>query len=69
MRKLRTIEMQRLSIEEFKEADKAVRQVLEDIHFDGIGVVESDMPRASNEKAFASACRNLAYLREIQMID
>lgn len=48
---------------------KAVKQALEDIHFDGIGVVESDMPKAPNEKAFASACRNLAYLREIQLID
>ena len=48
---------------------KAVKQALEDIHFDGIGVVESDMPKASNERAFASACRNLSYLREIQMID
>lgn len=48
---------------------KAVKQALEDIRFDGIGVVESDMPRASNERAFASACRNLSYLREIQMID
>ena len=26
-------------------------------------------PKASNERAFASACRNLSYLREIQMID
>lgn len=48
---------------------QAVRQALEDIHFDGIGVVESDMPKASNERAFASACRNLSYLREIRMID
>ncbi len=48
---------------------KAVRQALEDIHFEGIGVVESDMPKASNEKAFASACRNLSYLREIGMIE
>lgn len=48
---------------------KAVKQALEDIRFDGIGVVESDMPKASNERAFASACRNLSYLREIQMID
>lgn len=46
-----------------------IKRVLEEIGFDGIGVVESDMPKASNEKAFAAAKRNLNYLREIQLID
>lgn len=46
-----------------------VRQVLDDIGFSGIAVVESDMPRATTAQAFASAKRNLNYLREIHMID
>lgn len=47
----------------------ALKPILDEIGFDGIGVVESDMPRADNAKVFASARRNLDYLREIRIID
>lgn len=46
-----------------------VKRVLDEIDFSGIGVVEGDMPLASNEVIFASAKRNLEYLREIGMIE
>ncbi|MCI9485207.1 MAG: TIM barrel protein [Clostridiaceae bacterium] len=46
-----------------------IRRVIEDIGFSGIAVVESDMPRATNAQAFASAKRNLQYLRELGIID
>lgn len=45
-----------------------IRRVLTDIEFSGIAVVESDMPRATNAQAFASAKRNLEYLRQIEII-
>ncbi|MDR1894408.1 MAG: sugar phosphate isomerase/epimerase [Spirochaetales bacterium] len=45
-----------------------LKQTLDNIGFSGIAVIEMDMPRASTEKAFAAAKRNLAYLREIRMI-
>lgn len=48
---------------------KKIKQVLDDVNFNGIAVVESDMPRATNAQTFASAKRNLNYLREIHMID
>lgn len=47
----------------------ALKPLLDEINFDGIGVIESDMPRADNAKVFASAQRNLNYLREIHIID
>jgi inosose dehydratase len=46
-----------------------LKAVLDEINFNGIGVIEMDMPRASTEQAFNAAKRNLAYLREIRMID
>lgn len=46
-----------------------VKKVIDEIGFSGIAVVESDMPRATTEQAFASAKRNLNYLREIHLID
>ena len=46
-----------------------VKKVIDEIGFSGIAVVESDMPRATTEQAFASAKRNLNYLREIHRID
>lgn len=45
-----------------------IRRVMEEIHFGGIAVVESDMPRATNAQAYASAKRNLNYLRDIRVI-
>jgi inosose dehydratase len=46
-----------------------LKKVLDEINFNGIGVVEQDMPKASNERIFTSAKRNLEYLRTINMID
>lgn len=48
---------------------KDLKTTLDEIGFTGIGVVEQDMPRASNDKIFRSAKRNLEYLRKIEMID
>lgn len=47
---------------------EALRDLLEEIGFEGIGVIEQDMPRATNAQAFAAAKRNLEYLRSIHMI-
>lgn len=46
-----------------------IKRVLDDVNFDGIAVIESDMPRATNAQAAASARRNLDYLKEVHMID
>ena len=46
-----------------------IKSVLDEVGFNGIAVVESDMPRATNAEAAASAKRNLDYLREIHIID
>ena len=46
-----------------------IKKVIDEIGFNGIAVVESDMPRATTEQAFASAKRNLNYLRDIHLID
>lgn len=48
---------------------KDLKSVLDDINFNGIAVVESDMPKATNAQAFASAKRNLEYLRYLKIID
>lgn len=47
----------------------ALKQTIDAIGFDGIGVIEQDMPRATTEQAFAAAKRNLEYLRQVQIID
>lgn len=47
----------------------ALRDTIDEIGFEGIGVIEQDMPRATTDQAFASARRNLDYLREIHLID
>lgn len=47
----------------------ALRDTIDEIGFEGIGVIEQDMPRATTEQAFAAARRNLDYLREIHLID
>ncbi len=46
-----------------------IRRALDEMDFNGIAVVESDMPRATTEQAFASARRNLDYLREVHIIE
>ena len=48
---------------------KEIKNVLDEIDFNGIAVVESDMPQATNAQAAASGVRNLNYLREIKIID
>ncbi|QQO09135.1 sugar phosphate isomerase/epimerase family protein [Breznakiella homolactica] len=45
-----------------------LKKILDSINYQGIGVIEMDMPRATTDQAFAAAKRNLEYLREIQMI-
>lgn len=46
-----------------------LKTALDEIHFSGIGVIEQDMPKATAAQAFEAAKRNLAYLKEIGMID
>lgn len=48
---------------------KELKNVLDEIQFNGIGVIEQDMPNATPEIAFAAAKRNLSYLKEVKMID
>ncbi len=48
---------------------RELHAALERIGFDGIGVIEQDMPRATTAQAFAAAKRNLAFLKEIGLID
>lgn len=46
-----------------------LKKVVDEIGFEGIGVIEQDMPKATTQQAFDAAKRNLAYLRSIGMID
>jgi len=46
----------------------ALRDVLEQINFAGIGVVEQDVPNATAEEATHMAKHNLDYLKKIQLI-
>lgn len=48
---------------------EALRDTIAQIGFEGIGVIEQDVPRATTSQAFAAAKRNLEYLREIHLID
>lgn len=45
-----------------------LKEVLDEINYRGIGVIEQDMPKASTKQAFAAAVRNLEYLKGIHMI-
>jgi inosose dehydratase len=45
-----------------------LKQLLDEINYTGIGVIEMDMPHASAEEAFEAAKRNLVFLRNIRMI-
>jgi len=47
---------------------KKLKGILDDIQFEGIGVIEMDMPGAAPEAAFEAAKRNLHYLRDIRMV-
>ena len=42
--------------------------VLREMNYDGIAVIEQDMPKADNAYAYAAAKRNLEYLKSIKMI-
>ena len=46
-----------------------LKETLDSIDFQGTGVIEMDMPRASTMEAFAAAQRNLAYLKAIAVIE
>lgn len=45
-----------------------IKEFLDTINFDGIAVIEQDMPKANTEVAFAAAKRNLEYLKKIKVI-
>lgn len=45
-----------------------VKALLEELHFEGVGVIEQDVPNATTDEAFAIAKRNLNYLRDIKLI-
>jgi inosose dehydratase len=45
-----------------------LKDVLQKINFNGVGVIEQDMPRATTEQAFAAARRNLNYLSRIGIL-
>ena len=47
---------------------RELKTVLETINFEGIGVIEQDMPRATTDQAFTSAKRNLNFLKEINLV-
>jgi inosose dehydratase len=45
-----------------------LKNILEKINFNGIGVIEQDMPRATTDQAFVAAKRNLEYLRQVSIV-
>lgn len=45
-----------------------VRDLLEELHFCGVAIIEQDCPRATADQAFAMAKRNLQYLQRIHLI-
>lgn len=48
---------------------QVLKDVLDEIGFSGIGVIEQDMPKATTQQAFEAAQRNLTYLRKINVIE
>ena len=44
------------------------RDLLSELDFKGIGVIEQDVPNATTDEAFAIARHNLNYLRKIGLI-
>lgn len=46
-----------------------LKEALDEIPFQGIGVIEQDMPKASTAQAYAAARRNLDFLRNIGIIE
>lgn len=47
---------------------EAFRDLLDELNFSGVGIIEQDCPHASTEEAFAMAKRNLQYLQRIHLI-
>ena len=47
---------------------KKLKQVLDLVKYEGVGVIETDMPKAKAEAAFETAKRNLVYLQKIKMV-
>ncbi len=45
-----------------------LKNTLEEINFNGIGIIEQDMPNVPPDIAYEAAKRNLEYLKEINMI-
>ena len=45
-----------------------LKQVLDEVQYKGIGVIEMDMPNAKADEAFEAAKRNLAFLRSLGMV-
>ena len=46
-----------------------LKQVLDLVNFEGVGVIETDMPKAKAETAFETAKRNLIHLKKINMVE
>ena len=47
---------------------RELKKLLDEIGFDGIGVIEQDMATATTQEAFEAAKRNLKYLQDIKII-
>lgn len=47
----------------------AFRDLLRELNFTGVGIIEQDVPNCTTEQAYAKARRNLDYLHEIGLID
>lgn len=45
-----------------------VRDLLDELHFCGVAIIEQDCPHATADRAFAMAKRNLQYLQRIRLI-
>lgn len=48
---------------------RELKDTLDEMGYQGIGVIEMDMPKATAAQCFAAATRNLAYLRTLGMVD
>lgn len=48
---------------------EAFRDLLFELNFSGIGVIEQDVPNATTAEAYEIAKRNLSYLQDIHLIE
>lgn len=46
----------------------AFKDLLEELHFEGIGIIEQDVPNCTTEQAYEKAKKNLHYLQQIGLI-